>query len=412
MEKYILKNGIETIIKENINTPRSAIVMYAGLKSEELKCGTGFLMTQLMLQGTKTRTAEQIANELDENAIDIVIEKKADYIRLKLLCLNEDIECGLEILSDLIQNSTFEDYKKEIQKIKGEFEADLDSPKIQAQDEYYRTIFKNHPYGTGRKEIINELDLITKEDLENAYSDFKYKLEKSISFAGDIPSEKIIKLLEKYLGGLSEEKSVSERNEVIPLKENMLSVIEKEDANQAQIFKGWSIPSVYSEDYPAIIVLNTLLGSMGLSSRLFSELREKKGLAYTVRSVIECYALGGHCFVYIATEPKNITTSLEGFDTEINKIMKEFVSDEELENAKNNAIGKRQFYKETNILEASINGSYECLKLGYEFEEKLIENMKKVTKDDIIKIASKYFSKPSVLCVLAPKKYLKSAKLI
>ena len=120
----------------------------------------------------------------------------------------------------------------------------------------------------------------------------------------------------------------------------------------------------------------------------------------------------GNFFVYIATEPKNIKTSISGFDNEIKKIMTEIISEEELENAKNNAIGKRQFYQETNLLEASLKGYYEFLDLGYSFEETLISNIKAVTKEMILNTAEKYFSKPNALCVLAPRKYLEEANLI
>lgn len=412
MERYTLKNGIKTLIKRNNNTPRTAIVLYVKLNNDEPKTGLYYLMSQLLFQGTKTRTSEQLANELDENAIDLNIEKKADYIRFKLLCLNEDINSALEILQDVIENSTFNEFEKEIIKIKGEFESDLDSAKVQAQDNYYRTIFKNHLYGIGRKEIIEEINQITKNDLLKAYEEIKYSSQKNISVAGDIDKEIIIPLLENHLGNLKVEENPDTRKQVEPLNENIISVIEKEDANQAQIFKGWRFPSIFSDDYATIILLNTILGSSGLSSRLFLELREKQGLAYTVRSVYEPYVLNGHFFVYIATEPKNIKTSLKGFEKEINKIMTEIISETELENAKNNAIGKRQFYKETNLLEASLNGYYEFLGLGYDFEEKLISSIKEITKEQIIETASKYFAKNNALCVLAPKKYLLEADLL
>ncbi len=412
MEKYTLNNNIEVIIKENINTPRTAIVIYVKLNKQEQKAGINFLMSELLLQGTSSRNAEELANELDENAIDIIIEKKSDYIRLKLLCLNEDVEHGLEILSDIILNSTFNNYKKEIIKIKGEFEADLDSPKAQTQDEYYRTIFKNHQYGIGRKEIIENIDSITKEDLINAYNDFKYILKKNISFAGNIPAEQIKKLFEKYFEELKQKETEDTRIIVAALKENRISLIQKEDANQAQIFQGWNIPNIYSKDYPAIILLNTLLGASGLSSRLYLELREKKGLAYNIRSTFEANLLGGHFFIYIATEPKNIQTALNGLKIEIKKITEEYISDEELENAKSSTIGKRQFYKETNLLEANLNGIYEYLNLGYKFEDELINKIAALTKEDILKTASKYFTKPSALCILAPQKALSDAKLL
>jgi predicted Zn-dependent peptidase len=71
MERYTLKNGIKTIIKKNNNTPRTAVVLYAKLNNDEKKAGLHYLMAQLLFQGTKNRTSEQLANELDENAIDI-----------------------------------------------------------------------------------------------------------------------------------------------------------------------------------------------------------------------------------------------------------------------------------------------------------------------------------------------------
>ncbi len=408
MEKYTLTNGITTIIKKNNNTPRTAVLLYVKLNQDEEKAGIYYLLSRLFLKGTKTKSSEDIANILDENAIDLSVDKKADYIRFKLLCLNEDVNLGLEIMQDIIENSTFDDMEKEIFKIKGEFQADLDSAKIKAQDEYYRTIFKNHSYGTGRDEILSIIDTITKDDLINICEKIKYSAPKNISLVGDLDKNKAVELLEAHFKNLTVKNETDIRKKPEILKNNIITTVEKEDANQAQIFQGWIFPSVYSEDYSAILLLNTILGSSGLSSRLFLELREKQGLAYTVRSVYEPFTLCGNFFVYIATEPKNIKTSTEGFKIEINKIMKELISDEELENAKNNAIGKRQFYTETNLSEASLIGYYELLNLGYDFEEKLINGIKSVTKEDLISAAEKYFATPSVLCVLAPKKFLEA----
>lgn len=411
MERYTLKNGIKTIIKKNANTPRIAIALFARFNNDESKAGLYYLLSQMLFQGTKTRTSEQLANELDENAIELSVEKKSDYIRFKLLCLNEDINLALEILQDIIENSTFNDFEKEILKIKGEFESDLDSAKIKAQDEYYRTIFPNHTYGIGRTEILKGLENTTKEDLISAFNHIKYSAQKNISVVGDADKEIIIPLLNNHLASLSISDETSQRKTLENLNENIVSIIEKEDANQAQIFQGWRVPSIFSEDYPALSLINTLLGASGLSSRLFAELREKQGLAYTVRSVYEPMFLAGHFFVYIATEPKNIKTSINGFKIEMNKIMTELVSDEELENAKNNAIGKRQFYYQTNMLEALTSGYYECMDLGCEFEEKLINSIKSITKEQILQVASKYFANHNALCVLAPKKYLEEAGL-
>ena len=109
MQEYTLNQGIKTIVKNNKNTPRSAFVMYAKLNNDEPKAGLYYLMSQLLFQGTTNRTSEQLASDLDENAIDISVEKKADYIRFKIQCLNEDIELALSIFQDIIENSTFDE---------------------------------------------------------------------------------------------------------------------------------------------------------------------------------------------------------------------------------------------------------------------------------------------------------------
>ena len=286
MQKYILENGISTIIKNNKNTPRTAVVMYAKLNNDESKAGLYFLMAQLLFQGTTNRSSEQLAIDLEENAIDINVEKKADYLRFKVQCLNEDIELALSIFQDIIENSTFDEYEKEIVKIKGEFSADLDSAKVLAQDNYYRTIFKNHAYGVGRQEVIDAISSITKEDLLSAWSEIKNQSQKNIAVVGDIQEDKMIDLLNCYLKSLKSEQVEYNRKSVEPIVENVVSVVEKEDANQAQIFQGWQFPNIYSEDYPLIILLNTILGSSGLSSRLFLELREKQGLAERCQSLV------------------------------------------------------------------------------------------------------------------------------
>ena len=87
----------------------------------------------------------------------------------------------------------------------------------------------------------------------------------------------------------------------------------KEDAQQAQIIQGWIVPSIASEDYPKLMLLNVILGASGLSSRLFLELREKKGLAYTVRTSYENHSKAAVFSIYIGTEPGNIKTSIDGF---------------------------------------------------------------------------------------------------
>ncbi len=407
MDKIILDNKIPVIFKINKDTPRYAMCFYFKIEEPEKKAGLYSILNRLFLQGTKNRTAQQLAQELDENAIDCYSEMKQDFIRFKLQCLNEDFEKGLEILSDIIKNSTLDEFDKEVIKLKGEIQAELDEPKSRAMDGFYKNIYKDHPYGHTYTKILEDIDSITKEEVLQVYNELLNNSAKVISVVGDFEPDNLEMMLKKYFADVNNAESAVSKIPTPQLKETSIIKIEKDDASQAQIIQGWQVPTIYDKDYAAIMVMNTMLGSSGLSSRLFLELRDKKGLAYVVRSSYETYDKAAIFNVYIATEPKNIKTSLEGFKIELEKIKKIPITQEELENAKNNLIGKRQFFTETNLQQASLMAFYEDKGLGADFEEKLIKMINQVTTDDITRVANACINDPYVLTILAPAEYLK-----
>lgn len=407
MKNLTLDNNISVVIKQNKNTPRIALCFYFKIEEPEKKAGTYTLLNRLFLQGTKNRTAEVLAQELDENAIDCYSEMKHDFIRFKLQCLNEDFEKGLEILEDIIKNSTLDDFEKEVIKMKGEIQAELDDPKAKAMDGFFKNIFKNHPYGHTYTKVLEDIDTITFNEVKETYQKLLSETSKTISIVGDIDNEKAINLLKKHFNTLKNKQDAVSQIPTPSLTNTETIKIEKNDASQAQIIQGWHVPTIFSEDYAPLMVMNTMLGASGLSSRLFLELRDKKGLAYVVRSNYETHDRGAIFTVYIATEPKNIKTSLEGFKIELNKIKNIPVTEQELENAKNNLIGKRQFFTETNLQQASLIAYYMDKNLGADFETQLIESIKKVNIEDISRVANNYICGPSILTVLAPKEYLK-----
>ena len=407
MKKIILDNNIPLVLKENKNTPRHALCFYFKITEPEKKAGVYTLLNRLFLQGTKTRDAHLLAQELDENAIDCYSEMKQDFIRFKLQCLNEDFEKGLEILSDIIKNSTLEDFEKEVIKLKGEIQAELDEPKALAMNSFYSCMFKDHPYGHTYTNILRDIDSITKVDIIDAYNNLIEKSPKVISLVGDFGSEDVTGLLKKYFSDIKNNAGCKIKNDVAELVKSEVVKVEKNDASQAQIIQGWRVPTIFDKDYAAIMVMNTLLGASGLSSRLFLELRDKKGLAYVVRSSYEIYDHSALFNVYIATEPKNIKTSLEGFKIELNKVKNIPVSETELENAKNNLIGKRQFFSETNLQQSSLMAYYEDKSLGADFEQTFTKMVKEVRAEDIQRVANSYINDRYVLTVLAPQQYLK-----
>ena len=403
MDKVVtkLKNNIDFAYKRNRNTPRCALYFDMSLTDFDIKAGVYSLMTRLFMQGTKNFTAQQLSEELDKYAIEFTAELKLDYIKLKIVCLNEDFEKAVEIFTDIVKNTTFEEFDKEKAKLEGEIEAELDSPRAKVIDSYYKNIYEGHRYGFTNTVILENLKNITKKDVVNAYKDILERSKKVLVLVGDIEYNRAFSLLDNNLGDVLPSRELfTQQKPILSTLKNMEII--QENLNQTHILKGWLVETLDSKDYPALSLLNIILGASGLSSRLFLELRDKKGLAYVVRSSYDMARLTANFSIYIATEPKNIEVSLKGFEEEIEKIKTIPISVDELENAKNNLFGKWAFISETNSQLANWLAHYAIQGLGFDFREKAIEQIKAVTVQDIQACANKYFNDKFVLSVLKP----------
>ena len=400
MKEFNLSNEIRACFKQNKNTPRVAVTLNMSIANPEKVAGTYSLMNRLLLKGTSKYSSEELSTILDENAIELCTEMKSDYLRFRFICLNEDVELALSIMSDIILNTTFEEFDREKSKLKGELMAELDSAKVKVSDLFTKTLYKNHFYGNSYTVVLDQIDGVSKEMVVDSYKEILNNSKKVLTIVGDI--ENAEELANKYLGVIPASKNVeSNVSEPKALSQEYTELL-KEDANQAQILQGWLVPTIDSEDYPAIMLLNVILGASGLSSRLFLELREKKGLAYTVRTAYETHLKSAVFSIYIGTEPSNIQTSIDGFKVEIEKIKNIPVGEDELYNAKNNLIGKQQFISETNSQQANIMAYYAVMGKPFNYRDSVIEKLRAVTSEQLQNCANKYFTEDFVLSVLKP----------
>jgi predicted Zn-dependent peptidase len=398
-----LANNIEYIYKNNLETPRMAVCFNFLINKPEVKPGVYSLMARLLLQGTKNYNSEQLANEFEKYAIDFSSELFPNYLRLKFVCLNEDFPKAIELMNEVIVNSTFEEFEKEKLKLKSEIPAELDSPRAMAMDSYFNEMFENHYYGNTMTKILENIDYITKEEVIEAYNYILSNSKKALAVVGALQKDEVLPYIENTLGKLPNTGDADFQIEKPVLDRTKEVINSRPDLNQAHIIKGWQVPTCGEKDYASLVLLNIILGACGLSSRLFLELRDKKGLAYVVRSSYETYKLIGNFMIYIATEPKNIEVSLKGFDEEIQKIRTIPVTEKELNDAKNNMVGKCAFLEETNIQQACSYAKYGVLGFGFDYTEKMKELVQDVTPEDILECAKKYFTAENyVLSIIKP----------
>lgn len=405
--KHYNRQGINILLKKIPSTPRISINLFFRSGNSEKYYGINSLLARLLLQGTKKYSASELALEFENECIDISTKAKQDYIKCSMVFLNEDFNRACELAKDILLNSTFDDFDKEVFKLKGEIISDLDNPKMKLTDTFVKSIFKEHPYSSTHTKILEDLDKIKKEDVIEAHTQMLNGF-KSIVLVGDYENEEeILKFFEDNFSFMKSNEQEDEIQDIFynDIKEDEIVWISKNDAAQAQIIQGWLIDSFKSELSAKYAVLNNILGSSGLSSRLFVNLRDKQGLAYTVRSQYETMLHSAIFNMYIGTAPTNIQKSLNGFQEELQKLADIPPSEKELQGAKENISGRLKYFTQNNSQIAAVNGYNYMMGLGLDYNEKLMEEISRVSAQDVSDMAKKLLSMPKLITIIAPDKY-------
>jgi zinc protease len=413
IEVISLLSGPTLLFVPQTGTPRVSINIYTkGGNCIDYFPGEMDIIDRLLLKGTYAESAEEIAVKLDELCLDVDTDTARDYSILSASMQSEDLEKNLAYIKDLLFYSTLDGLQKEKEKLKGELQMSLDSPTAIAKDLLNRKMWNGLPYGTSATSMLGSLEKLWRNDNVFLHYLQAYRPNRMVvSVAGDVDRERLISALDTAFSlprakGTDGEMEMGRLFKEHRIKESRIYTTPWEEAAQAQIFQSWLMPPATSKDYVPLAVLDNLLGSAGLSSRLFLELRDKQGLAYSVRSSLSLLKHRGTFTLYIGTEPSNVQKCLEGFADEVKKLQDVRVAEEELENAKRNLIGKRSVFLETVGQISSYVGSAYLAGHDVKFLASLDEKINAVTAEQIQKVAQKYLSKESVTVVVAPSAFL------
>lgn len=407
--KHYQNNGINILLKKIPKTPRMSVSFFFKINKKEKFFGINSLLARLFLQGTKKYSAVELSLAFENECIDITTKAKQDYLKFSLCFLNEDFNRAMDLVKDLILNSTFDDFEKEVFKLKGEIISDLDNPKMKLTDTFVKNLFKNHSYSSTHTKILEDLDKITKNDIIEAHSAL-FNCFKSIVVVGDYENDE--KMIEYFTSNFDFMKSCDETCEIedifkLDIEKDEIVKIVKNDASQAQIIQGWLVDSFNSNLSAKIAVLNNVLGSSGLSSRLFVNLRDKQGLAYTVRSQYETLAHSAIFNMYIGTAPINIQKSLNGFKDELQKLADIPLSDEELTGAKENIQGRLKYFTQNNSQINAVDGYNFMMGLGLDYNERFMAEIRQVNQKDVQDMAKMLLSMPKLITIIAPESAMK-----
>lgn len=405
-QKYKLSDGATMLYTPNNVNDIIAISIYAkGGQLAEQKAGTANLTATAMMRGTKNYTSLELSQVLEDNGIKIQPSASADAFVINVLTTKDEYDKTLELLNEVVNNATFEDY--EIDKVKTEklntIKRNKDVPLQRAIEEYRDLIYQNSPYSISSKILEKNIPNITKEDIINYYNSIFAPKNLVISINGNIDKDKTIQDLNNIFKPKENTKNFdfAQYNSKIPTVTTPRQTIQKVPTTEtAWILLGWQTNGVLNEkDYATLQVIDSLLGS-GMSSRLFKDLREQEGLAYQLGSGYSPNVLRGSFLLYIGTNPQTLDKAKSGLFAEITRLKTEYVGDKELQDAKEKLLGNYVIGLETNLDKASNIGWYETSTRGYEFKDKYEKLINSVTDSDIIEIANKYFTDDYILSIV------------
>jgi len=393
--KYQIDNGATLLVNENKNNDIIAISIIAkGGEFIEKIPGEGTLAAKLILKGTKKYSSGELAQIMDENGIEIEPACDEDFFIINVQTTTVQIDKTLDILKEILNNAVFDDY--ELEKTRSEILSKIkqrrDIPMNVALENFKTAIYEGSVYSHTNKILEKTLPSVTRNNVKDYYNRILDPKNTIISVNGNVDTNKIAEAFGEMLKEKKNPKFEYKNYTVTKLSSPKLINQKIKDLQTSWLFIGWQAASAQEKkEFVTLKVINTILGS-GLSSRLYRNLRESDGLAYQLGSSYSPKMLGGIFMTYIGTNPDTLEYSREKMLAEINKLKSEFVSDTELNNAKDRLKGGFIIALETNSEKASNAGFFEAYGFGYDFLNSYIKMIDEVTASDIVKVANKYFT--------------------
>jgi predicted Zn-dependent peptidase len=337
--KEHLYNGVPVVMEslKNMRSVALGIWVKVGSRNEpHEKNGISHFLEHMFFKGTKKRTARDIAIEIDSLGGDLNAFTSKESTTFYIKVLDEYLEEGAELLLDVFLHSTFpeEDVEKEKKIIKEEIKMVEDTPDDYIHDLFNQTVWGHSGLGQpvlGHRETVRSF---TKDDLLSHIRKYYGTKDIVVSCAGNFEHDHLISMLNKNLGNLRRG-SEPDRG-ALPDFTGKVDVFSKDLSGVHLCLGVKGLPQASKERYN-LYVLNTILGA-GISSRLFQEVREKRGLAYSIYSFMASYFDAGVWGVYAGVSRKKVREVLELILKEMHSL-KDTLNETELKRAKNQLKG-------------------------------------------------------------------------
>lgn len=401
-KKYYLENGIPLVTEciRSVHSVTLGIWVRIGSRFEPPdKNGLSHFLEHMFFKGTRKRSARDIAVEIDSIGGDLNAFTSRETTTFYVKVLDQHLNKGIDLLTDIFLHSTFpeEDIEKEKRIIKEEIKMVEDTPDDYINDLFYQDVWGNKGIGLpvlGKRETVRSFK---REDIIGHIRKYYGTRDIVIACAGNFDPDNLLSSLNRALGGLrrGSEPKMGETPEFKP----SVNIYQKELSEVHMCIGVKGLPQSSPERY-VLYLINAILGA-GVSSRLFQEIREKRGLVYSIYSFIASYIDTGLFGVYAGTSKKRVSEVIDLIVNEM-KSLKDNISEDELRRAKEQIKGNLILGLESTSNRMQNLARQEIYYGRYYSPEDIIRQIEGVTLSQVKGLAERLIHDSMAITLLGP----------
>jgi len=393
--KTVLENGIRLIVKENRSNPIVTLQasFMGGVRFEkESQNGINHLIAVMVTKGTERQSSLEIAKKIERMAGSLNGFSGYNSFGLTCTSLSQHFEDAFSLFAEVLQQPSFDAGELEKRRRLAlaaiqQQEDDLDRMVFKL---FRKTLYDKHPYRMDTLGTIESVKSLTREDLKEYYSKIMVPENMVLTVVGDVETNQVVLATRKAFGSL---KRGNVSRPPIPLESPLPQMKRSESyqkKEQAHFVLGFLGTTFRDKDHYALEVLDAALSGQG--GRLFYQLRDKESLAYALAFMASSNLDPGFIGVYMGTHPGKLETAIQGVLRELRKVKEEGLTEDEVERAKRYLVGNFEIGLQTNGSQASTMSLDELYGMGYDHYQRYPEEIQKVTKEEVHRVAQKYFN--------------------
>jgi len=388
--RTVLDNGLVLITKATSTTPAVAInlAVQAGSACDPLdRAGTAWLFSRVLDRGTATRSAADIAEDLDGRGITLTTTVTRHLLSLVCTCLAEDFEPVLGLLADILMSPSLPE--QEIATRKSEvvtsIRQDEDNTSVRASEALMALLYPdNHPYGRRTKGTIEVVEALTRNDLLRLHGERFAPSTVTGVIVGDIEPSRAVARAEALLGSWRRPAPPPVTvPPVAPSLRRQRLVIPMMNKVQADIAYGFVTVTRQDPAYYAFWLMNNIFGQYAMGGRLGTSIRERQGLAYYASSALEANVAPGPLVVRAGVGSAHVDRAVASIDDEVARLVREGATAKELDESRTFLVGAIPRALETNAAIATFLQTEEFFGLGLDYDARLPDLLGAVTLDDV-----------------------------